>query len=71
MPATKHSSIETQYDESCTPKTRTDYRPRHREYFCVVTEKEGSVPNHFYFELNFPEFFTAKIGATKVLWEMD
>ena len=30
---------------------------------------EGSVPNHFYVELNFPEFFTAKLGATKVLWE--
>ena len=35
-----------------------------------VTEMEGSVPNHFYAELNFPEFFTAKLGATKVLWEM-
>ena len=35
-----------------------------------VTEMEGSVPNHFYVELNFPEFFTAKLGATKVLWEM-
>ena len=34
-----------------------------------VTEMEGSVPNHFYVELNFPEFFTAKLGATKVLWE--
>jgi uncharacterized peroxidase-related enzyme len=30
---------------------------------------EGSVPNHFYVELNFPEFFVAKLGATKVLWE--
>ena len=38
--------------------------------FAWVTEKEGSVPNHFYVELNFPEFFTAKLGATKVLWEM-
>jgi len=28
------------------------------------------VPNHFYVELNFPEFFTAKLGATKVLWQM-
>lgn len=35
-----------------------------------VTQMEGSVPNHFYVELNFPEFFTAKLGATKVLWEM-
>lgn len=34
-----------------------------------VTEMEGSVPNHFYVELNFPEFFTAKLGATKVLWQ--
>ncbi len=34
-----------------------------------VTAMEGSVPNHFYVEMNFPEFFTAKLGATKVLWE--
>ena len=34
-----------------------------------VTQMEGSVPNHFYVELNFPAFFTAKLGATKVLWE--
>jgi uncharacterized peroxidase-related enzyme len=38
--------------------------------FAWVTEMEGNVPNHFYVELNFPEFFTAKLGATKVLWEM-
>src|SRR5207244_13020990 len=31
---------------------------------------EGSVPNHFYLEMNFPEFFKAKLGATKVLWQM-
>lgn len=37
--------------------------------FAWVTEMEGSVPNHFYAELNFPEFFKAKLGATKVLWE--
>lgn len=37
--------------------------------FAWVTEMEGSVPNHFYVELNFPEFFKAKLGATKVLWE--
>ena len=37
--------------------------------FDWVTEMEGQVPNHFYVELNFPEFFTAKLGATKVLWE--
>src|SRR5205823_13610275 len=31
---------------------------------------EGSVPNHFYVEMNFPEFFKAKLGTTKVLWQM-
>jgi uncharacterized peroxidase-related enzyme len=31
---------------------------------------EGRVPNHFYVEMNFPEFFKAKLGATKVLWQM-
>jgi len=35
-----------------------------------VTEMEGRIPNHFKIELNFPEFFKAKLGATKVLWEM-
>ncbi len=35
-----------------------------------VTEMEGHIPNHFKMELNFPEFFKAKLGATKVLWEM-
>ena len=34
-----------------------------------VTQMEGSAPNHFFVELNFPAFFTAKLGATKVLWE--
>ena len=34
-----------------------------------VTQMEGSVPNHFFVELNFPAFFTAKLGATKVLLE--
>ncbi|MCR9106194.1 MAG: carboxymuconolactone decarboxylase family protein [Gammaproteobacteria bacterium] len=34
-----------------------------------VTQMEGSVPNHFFVEMNFPEFFVAKLGATKVLWE--
>ena len=38
--------------------------------FAWVTEVEGRVPNHFKVELNFPEFFVAKLGATKVLWEM-
>ncbi len=35
-----------------------------------VTGMEGKVPNHFKMELNFPEFFKAKLGATKILWEM-
>ena len=34
-----------------------------------VTKMESAVPNHFYVELNFPEFMKAKLGATKVLWE--
>ena len=34
-----------------------------------VTEKEGAVPNHFKVELNFPEYFKAKLGSTRVLWE--
>jgi hypothetical protein len=41
-----------------------------REIFDWVTQMEGSVPNHFYVEMNFPEFFKAKLGATKVLWQM-
>ena len=50
------------------PKQITD--PAVEGIFAWVTEMEGSVPNHFYVELNFPEFFTAKLGATKVLWDM-
>ncbi len=50
------------------PEHVTD--PAVAEIFAWVTEMEGSVPNHFYVELNFPEFFTAKLGATKVLWQM-
>ena len=49
------------------PENVTD--PAVAEIFAWVTEMEGSVPNHFYVELNFPEFFTAKLGATKVLWQ--
>ena len=30
-----------------------------------VIEKEGAVPNHFYVEMNFPEFFPAKRRAVK------
>jgi uncharacterized peroxidase-related enzyme len=37
--------------------------------FDWVTKMESAVPNHFYIELNFPEFMKAKLGATKVLWE--
>jgi uncharacterized peroxidase-related enzyme len=40
------------------------------EIFAWVTQMEGAVPNHFYLEMNFPEFFKAKLGATKVLWQM-
>jgi len=43
--------------------------PAVREIFEWVTQMEGSVPNHFYVEMNFPEFFKAKLGATKVLWQ--
>ena len=41
-----------------------------REIFEWVTDVEGGVPNHFYVEMNFPEFFKAKLGATKVLWQL-
>ena len=37
--------------------------------FGWVTQMESAVPNHFYLEMNFPEFMKAKLGATKVLWE--
>ena len=52
------------------PKPEQITDPAVEGIFAWVTEMEGSVPNHFYLELNFPEFFTAKLGATKVLWEM-
>ena len=52
------------------PKPELITDPAVEGIFSWVTEMEGSVPNHFYVELNFPEFFTAKLGATKVLWEM-
>ena len=52
------------------PKPDQVTDPAVAEIFEWVTEMEGSVPNHFYVELNFPEFFTAKLGATKVLWQM-
>ena len=40
------------------------------EIFSWITEMEGAVPNHFYVELNFPEYLKAKLGSTKVLWEL-
>jgi len=40
------------------------------EIFDWVTGIEGAVPNHFYVELNFPEYMKAKLGSTKVLWQM-
>ncbi len=49
------------------PETIDD--PAVRGIFAWVTEMESAVPNHFYLELNFPEFMKAKLGATKVLWE--
>ena len=52
------------------PKPEQITDPAVEGIFAWVTEMEGSVPNHVYVELNFPEFFTAKLGATKVLWEM-
>ena len=52
------------------PKDKQMTDPAVEGIFAWVSEMEGSVPNHFFVELNFPEFFTAKLGATKVLWEM-
>lgn len=41
-----------------------------QEIFGWVTEMESAVPNHFYVEMNFPEYLKAKLGSTKVLWQM-
>ena len=41
-----------------------------REIFSWVTDMEGAVPNHFYVELNCPELLKAKLGTTKVLWQL-
>jgi len=41
-----------------------------QEIFAWVTQMEGAVPNHFLVEMNFPEYFKAKLGSTKVLWQM-
>jgi uncharacterized peroxidase-related enzyme len=50
------------------PESVTD--PIIQEIFSWVTDMEGAVPNHFYVEMNFPEFLKAKLSATKVLWQM-
>lgn len=50
------------------PESVTD--PIIQEIFSWVTDMEGAVPNHFYVEMNFPEFLKAKLTATKVLWQM-
>lgn len=44
--------------------------PLTREIFDWVTDMEGAVPNHFYVEMNFPEYLKAKLVSTKVLWQM-
>lgn len=44
--------------------------PAIQEIFSWVTGMEGAVPNHFYVEMNFPEYLKAKLGSTKVLWQM-
>ncbi len=49
------------------PATVTD--PSSQALFSWVKEAEGEVPNHFLVEMNFPEYFNAKLGATKILWE--
>ena len=41
-----------------------------QEIFSWVTDMEGAVPNHFHIEMNFPEYLKAKLGSTKVLWQM-
>lgn len=43
--------------------------PAIAEIFDWVTQVESAVPNHFYVEMNFPEFLKAKLGATQVLWQ--
>ena len=50
------------------PETIDD--PVIQQIFDWVTKMEGSVPNHFYVEMNFPELLKAKLGTTRVLWEM-
>lgn len=38
--------------------------------FNWARQMEGTIPNHFYVELNFPDYFKAKLTSTKVLWRM-
>ncbi|HEU4368996.1 MAG TPA: carboxymuconolactone decarboxylase family protein, partial [Methylomirabilota bacterium] len=51
-------------------KSEGNNDPVIQEIFGRVTRHEGAVPNHFYVEMNFPEFFKAKLGATSVLWRL-
>ncbi|KST62449.1 carboxymuconolactone decarboxylase family protein [Mastigocoleus testarum] len=44
--------------------------PQIEELFNWVTQMEGAVPDHFYMEMNFPEYFKAKLGSSKILWQM-
>jgi len=41
-----------------------------QQIFEWVTKLEGAVPNHFYVEMNCPELLKAKLGTSRVLWEM-
>ena len=50
------------------PETVDD--PVIQDLFNWVTDMEGDVPNHFYIEMNFPEYMKAKLGSSKVLWQM-
>src|SRR5210317_1253973 len=50
------------------PETVAD--PVIQEIFSWVTDMEGAVPNHFYIEMNFPEYLKAKLGSSKTLWQM-
>ncbi|MEP5757887.1 MAG: hypothetical protein ABJ327_00990 [Litoreibacter sp.] len=56
------------YVKTWSPSDTDD--PILNEIFAWVTEMEGDVPNHFNIEMNFPEYMQAKLGSTKVLWQM-
>lgn len=49
--------------------SENDTDPLIGQIFDWVTQMEGAVPNHFLVELNFPEYFKAKLGSTRILWE--